>query len=90
MDQVLGQLASFALRRFGGRFVATAAKVNLHGIPVKPIAVTFYKDQAAMEALEFIFSGLSFRSLHGGCAFRVGDVEGEEKGDPSETDPPTN
>jgi hypothetical protein len=48
-----------ALRLLFGLFVAFAAKMNLHGIPMKPITVLIGKDHATLKALELISSWLS-------------------------------
>jgi hypothetical protein len=48
-----------ALRLFFSRFIASATEVNLHGIPIEPVAIFIGKDHAALKALELISTWLS-------------------------------
>jgi hypothetical protein len=54
-----------ALRLFLGQLVASLAKVNLHVFPMKPIAIFVRKNEAAVKALELIFSRFEVGVLHG-------------------------
>jgi hypothetical protein len=48
-----------ALRLFFGGFIASATKMNLHGIPIEPVAVLIGKNHATLKALELISTWLS-------------------------------
>jgi hypothetical protein len=48
-----------ALRLFFSLFIAFATKMNLHGIPIEPVAVFIGKNHATLKALELISTWLS-------------------------------